>query len=126
HLHSLDLVVGFNNKRFDNQVLAGYGGHDLAARPTVDILEHVKHRLGYRLSLNNLAENTLGIKKSADGLMALKWYREGRIDKIIDYCRQDVEVTRNLFLFGLEHCYLLFQNKAGSQVRCPVDFQSAL
>ncbi len=122
HLRSLDLVVGFNNKRFDNQVLAGYGGHDLAGLPTIDILEKVKERLGYRISLNSLAEHTLGIKKSADGLMALKWYKEGRIDKIIDYCRQDVEVTHELFRFGLEHGYLLFQNKAGSLVRCIVDF----
>jgi DEAD/DEAH box helicase domain-containing protein len=123
HLHTLDLVVGFNNKRFDNQVLSGYGAHGLATLPTVDILEKVKERLGYRLSLNNLAEHTLGVKKSADGLMALKWYREGRIDKIIAYCRQDVEVTRNLFIFGLENGYLLFKNKAGSLVRCPVDFR---
>lgn len=122
HLGTLDLVVGFNNKRFDNQVLTGYGAHDLAALPTLDILEKVKQQLGYRLSLNSLAEHTLGVKKSADGLMALKWYREGRIDKIIAYCRQDVEVTRNLFLFGLENGYLLFKNKAGSIVRCPVDF----
>ncbi len=122
HLRGLELVVGFNNKRFDNQVLAGYGGHDLAGLPTIDILEKVRERLGYRLSLNSLAEHTLGVKKSADGLMALKWYREGRIDKIIDYCRQDVEVTRELFCFGLEKGYLLFKNKAGSLVRCPVDF----
>ncbi len=122
HLGSFELLVGFNNKRFDNQVLSGYGVHDLAVLPTVDILEKVKERLGYRLSLDNLAENTLGIKKSADGLMALKWYREGRIDKIISYCRQDVEMTRSLFLFGLEHGHLLFKNKAGSVVRCPVDF----
>ncbi len=122
HLHTLELVVGFNNKRFDNQVLAGYGAHDLASLPTLDILEQVKQRLGYRLSLNTLAEHTLGVKKSADGLMALKWYQEGRIDKIITYCRQDVEVTRSLYLFGLDKGYLLFKNKAGSIVRCPVDF----
>ena len=54
--------------------------------------------------------------------MALKWYQEGRIDKIISYCRQDVEMTRSLFHFGMEHGYLLFKNKAGSVVRCPVDF----
>ena len=56
--------------------------------------------------------------------MALKWYREGRIDKIIDYCRRDVEVTKDLFLFGLENGYLLFTNKAGKLVRCPVDFRT--
>lgn len=122
HLRTFDLVVGFNNKRFDNQVLSGYGCNDLASLPTVDILEQVQRRLGYRISLNSLAEHTLGVKKSADGLMALKWYKEGRIDKIIDYCRQDVQVTRDLFLFGLKNGYLLFKNKAGSTVRCPVDF----
>ncbi len=126
YLQSLDLVVGFNNKRFDNQVLAGYGPHGLADHPTLDILEQVKNQLGYRLSLDNLAENTLGVQKSADGLMALKWYREGRIDKIIAYCRQDVELTKGLLLFGLEHGYLLFKNKAGSRVRCPVKFAGAI
>jgi hypothetical protein len=29
-------------------------------------------------------------------------------------------MTRNLFLFGLKHGHLLFKNKAGSVVRCPV------
>jgi DEAD/DEAH box helicase domain-containing protein len=54
--------------------------------------------------------------------MALKWYQEGRIDKIISYYLQDVGMTRNLFFFGLEHGHLLFKNKAGSVVRCQVDF----
>jgi DEAD/DEAH box helicase domain-containing protein len=121
-LRKLKLVVGFNNKRFDNQVLSAYCGHDLHDLPTLDILEEVQKQLGYRLSLDHLAEQTLGIKKSANGLMALKWYREGQFDKIIDYCRQDVEITRDLYLFGLRNGYLLFQNKAGIKVRCPVRF----
>ncbi len=119
HLKKLDLVVGFNNKRFDNRVLSAYTDFDLASLPTFDILEEVKNRLGYRLSLDRLAEKTLHIKKSGDGLQALKWYKEGRIDKIISYCRKDVEITRDLLLFGLENGYLLFQNKAGQIVRCP-------
>ncbi|MBU0485917.1 MAG: DEAD/DEAH box helicase [Proteobacteria bacterium] len=122
HLQKLDLIVGFNNKRFDNKVLSAYTDFNLAGLPTLDLLEEVKNRLGYRLSLDRLAEHTLGVKKSADGLMALKWYKEGRIDKIIDYCRQDVKVTRDLYLFGVENRFLIFKNKAGSLVRCPVDF----
>lgn len=121
-LKELDLVVGFNNKRFDNQVLSAYTAYDLASLPTLDILEEIKKRLGYRLSLDGLAESTLGVKKSADGLMALKWYKEGRIDKIIEYCRKDVAITRDLLVFGAENGYLLFKNKAGSAVRCPVSF----
>ncbi|MFH1215872.1 MAG: DEAD/DEAH box helicase [Pseudomonadota bacterium] len=126
HLRRLDLVVGFNNKRFDNQVLSAYTDFDLSKLPTLDILEEVKNRLGYRLSLERLAEKTLNIQKSGSGLLALQWYKEGRIDKIIDYCRKDVEITRDLLLFGVENGYLLFQNKAGHTVRCPLEFGTAI
>ncbi|MFC1523165.1 DEAD/DEAH box helicase [Thermodesulfobacteriota bacterium] len=122
HLMKLDLVIGFNNKRFDNLVLSAYTPYDLHALPTLDILEKIKDRLGYRLSLDHLAEQTLNVKKSANGLMALKWYREGKIEKIIEYCRKDVEITRDLYLYGLKNRHLLFRNKAGTIVRCPVTF----
>ena len=125
-LQSFELVVGFNNKRFDNKVLSAYSVFNLASLPTLDIMEVITNRLGYRLSLDRLAEHTLGVKKSANGLLALQWFKEGRIDEIVSYCRQDVRITRDLFLFGLENRYLLFQNKAGSVVRLPVDFSSYL
>jgi DEAD/DEAH box helicase domain-containing protein len=123
-LKTFDLVVGFNNKRFDNKVLSAYSLFNLASLPTLDIMEQIKNRLGYRLSLDRLAEHTLGVKKSADGLQALQWFKEGRIDEIISYCRQDVKITRDIFLFGLENRYLLFKNKTGSIVRLPVDFST--
>ena len=123
-LQTFDLVVGFNNKRFDNRVLSAYSVFNLAALPTLDIMEKISDRLGYRLSLDRLAEHTLGVKKTADGLQALKWYKEGRMEEIINYCRQDVKITRDIFLFGLENRYLLFKNKAGSIVRLPVDFST--
>jgi DEAD/DEAH box helicase domain-containing protein len=126
HLRQLELVIGFNNKRFDNKVLSAYTNFVLSQLPTLDILEVVHKRLGYRLSLDRLAEHTVGAKKSADGLQALKWYKEGRLDLIIKYCRQDVKMTRDLFLFGLKNKYLLFKNKSGRVVRCPVDFSSFL
>ena len=123
-LQSFDLVVGFNNKRFDNKVLSAYSVFNLASLPTLDIMEKITNRLGYRLSLDRLAEHTLGVKKSAYGLQALQWYKEGKMEEIINYCRQDVKITRDIFLFGLENRYLLFKNKAGSVVRLPVDFST--
>ncbi|MEN8139729.1 MAG: DEAD/DEAH box helicase [Thermodesulfobacteriota bacterium] len=119
-LASQELIVGFNNKRFDNRVLEGYGRHNLHLSPTIDLLEEVKKQLGYRLSLDRLATETLESEKSGDGLLALQWYKEGRIDKIINYCRHDVELTRDLFLFAREKRYLLFRNKGGQVVRCPL------
>ncbi|MBM9535726.1 DEAD/DEAH box helicase [Desulfobulbus alkaliphilus] len=121
-LFALDLVVGFNNKRFDNKVLSTYTDRDLAALPAFDILEAITNQLGYRLSLDRLAEHTLQKRKEGDGLLALRWFREGRLDKLTEYCRTDVAFTRDLLLFGLRQGYLLFRNKAGQTVRLPVDF----
>ncbi len=126
HLKELDLVVGFNNKRFDNKVLSAYTMFNLHSLPTLDILDVIHQRLGYRLSLDRLAEHTLGVKKSADGLLALQWFKEGRLEEIRQYCRDDVRITRDLFLFGLQNHHLLFQNKTGNVVRLPIDFSIEL
>ncbi|MGB5230864.1 MAG: DEAD/DEAH box helicase [Desulfoprunum sp.] len=126
HLSALDLVVGFNSRRFDYCVLGGYSRQDFSRLPTLDLLEEVTNHLGYRLSLDRLAEHTLGEKKSADGLQALKWYQEGRIDLIARYCRKDVEITRDLLHFALEKGYLLFQNKAAKTVRLPLALEKII
>jgi DEAD/DEAH box helicase domain-containing protein len=119
-LATLDLIVGFNINRFDYKVLAGASPFDHRKLPTLDILERVHERLGYRLSLDGLAKATLGAQKSASGLDALEWWKQGRLDDIIAYCTQDVAVTRDLYLFGRENGFLLFSNKAGKTVRLPV------
>ncbi len=121
-LTRLNLVVGFNINRFDYKVLAGASPFDHRSLPTLDILEKVHARLGYRLSLDGLAKATLGTPKSATGLDALAWWKEGKMDEIIAYCRQDVAVTRDLYLFGRDNGYLLFSNKAGKTVRLPVEW----
>ena len=120
HLAGSELVVGFNNRRFDNLVLSAYTSIDLNRLPTLDLLEEVENALGYRISLNGLAEHTLGVKKTADGLQSLRWYKEGRIDLIRHYCRKDVEITRDLLFHALEHGYLLFANKKKVEVRLPL------
>ncbi|HEA66737.1 MAG TPA: DEAD/DEAH box helicase [Desulfobacterales bacterium] len=122
HLNKLDLVVGFNIKRFDYLVLGGCSEFDFQSLPTLDILEEVHNRLGFRISLDHLAKVTLGKKKSAGGLQALQWWKEGRIREIIDYCKLDVAITRDLLLYGKEKGYLLFNNKAGNTVRIPVNW----
>ena len=119
-LKGMDLVVGFNIRRFDYEVLAGVCGVDFHSIPTLDMLDEVHKRLGYRLSLDHLSSHTLGAEKSADGLTALAWWKEGRLDLIAAYCQKDVALTRDLYLYGRENNHLLFQNKAGTLVRLPV------
>jgi len=126
HLESFDLIVGFNNKRFDNRVLSAYSNVNFSLLPTLDLLEEVHGYLGYRLSLNRLAEQTLGTKKTADGLQALAWYKEGRIDLIQHYCKKDVEITRDILYYALEQGYLLFSNKAKQVVRLPLALDAVI
>lgn len=123
HLHQLDLVVGFNSKRFDYQVLSGYSRLDFNQLPALDLLEEVRKQLGFRLSLDHLAKETLRVSKSGSGLDALRWWREGRLDRIIDYCRMDVKITRDLYLFAKDNGYLIYRQKSGDRFRIPIQVQ---
>jgi DEAD/DEAH box helicase domain-containing protein len=122
-LQGLELVVGFNIKRFDYQVLQPYTRIRLKDLPTLDILEEVQAILGHRLSLNHLAEKTLGESKSGDGLLALELFAAGRWEELESYCRQDVALTRRIFEFGVEHGFLIYQHRQGALVRMPLDWR---
>ena len=125
-MEQLDVIIGFNIKGFDYRVLSAYSDMNFWTLPTFDILEEVKRRLGYRLSLDALAKATLGAKKNGNGFLALRWWKKGQIRKIIDYCKKDVALTKDLFVFGIEKNYLLFKNKSGNLVRLPTSWQSIL
>ena len=124
-LQTADLVVGFNVKKFDYGVLQPYADFDLDEITTFDMLIDVNTKLGHRLSLNHLAENTLNAAKSADGLVSLQWYKEGKIDKIIEYCKQDVAITRDLFLYGESHGYVKYSTRSGVAKDLKVDWERA-
>jgi len=122
-LKGADLVVGFNSRRFDYAVLSGYTGEDYGRTlPTLDLLETLHGVLGFRVGLNHLAQETLGRGKSADGLQSLEWVKQGRFDLIEDYCRQDVEVLRDVYLFGRREGYVLIRSRGADRVRVPVDW----
>ena len=125
-LQRLELIVGFNIKRFDYLVLKGYSDFDFSTLNTLDILETVHNHLGFRLSLAHLAQATLGTTKLADGLQALQWWKEGRINEIVDYCKMDVKLTRDLFIFGKQNGYLIFINRDQKMVRIPVRWPTGL
>lgn len=118
-LHALDLVVGFNIKDFDFQVLQAYTPKPLQHLPAFDMLEALREQLGFRLSLDHLGEKTLGRRKTADGIQAVQWFRENRWDLLIGYCRDDVLLTRDLFFHALEKGYLVYEDRSGKRLRVP-------
>jgi DEAD/DEAH box helicase domain-containing protein len=110
-LFSATTVIGFNILHFDYRVLTPYTPKDLTQLKTIDMLTHIHQRLGFRVSLSSLAQATLGTDKSADGLTAVRWYREGKIDELIAYCRDDVAITRRLYDYGTHRGYVLYLDR---------------
>lgn len=118
------LIVGFNSLRFDYKVLEPFNlaSVRLGKLPGLDVLQKVHEKLHYRVSLDNLCRATLDTPKSSDGIQALRWWKEGKIDEIAAYCQKDVELTRDLYLYGLREKHLFYTNKAGSRVKVDIDF----
>jgi len=110
-LQGADLVVGYNVIRFDYKVLRAYTDAPLSKLPTVDMLQDLYRTLGWRLKLDNVATATLKESKSADGLQAVRWFRQGQLDKVIAYCRRDVEVTWKVYQFGRHNGYVLYRDR---------------
>jgi len=124
-LISADVVIGFNIKAFDYVVLSPYvkEGVSLWKIESVDMMEHILKALGFRVSLDSLAGATLGEKKTADGLQSVQWFREGNMDKIIEYCKKDVEVTKKLYEYGAEHKFVSFTDRQGKRKTARVDWK---
>jgi DEAD/DEAH box helicase domain-containing protein len=115
-LSKADLVVGYNNRRFDYEVLMGYTILDLPHHlPTLDLLEVVEKAAGHRLSLDAVAQATLGVGKTGDGLDAIRWWREGKILEIAEYCCFDVKVTKMVHEFAQAHGELHFLDRFGQR-----------
>ena len=126
HLKEGDLIVGFNIIGFDYKVLGAYTQQDLKALPTFDILADIHERLGFRLGLDHLATETLGRGKTAHGLQAVEWFRQGEMEKLTEYCRHDVAATRDLFQYGLEKGHLVYRKKeVDVRLRLRVDWNLA-
>jgi DEAD/DEAH box helicase domain-containing protein len=121
-LRSAELIVGFNLLGFDYEVLKGYRDEPLETLPTLDIMVELQKTLGFRPKLDSVVHATLGAGKSADGLQALAWWKEGRLDLIEKYCTEDVRLTRDLYLFGKRNRHVLVSRYSGSPIKVQVDW----
>jgi len=121
-LQRADLVVGFNNLRFDYEVLHGYTALDLRQLPTLDMLVNLQERLQHRLSLDAIATATFGVEKTAEGLQAIEWFKQGKLLEIAEYCCYDVKLTRLVHEYGVQNRQLHYQNRFGKKLTVPVSW----
>jgi len=116
-----DLVVGFNCINFDYEVLMGYTILDLPSQlPTLDLMVDLEKSLGHRLKLDAIATATLGVGKTGDGLDAIRWWREGKVLEIAEYCCFDVKVTRLVHEYGRDQGRLFFYDRNNQKRRVDV------
>lgn len=123
-LKSAVKVVGFNVQQFDYRVLQPYAPQiRFASIPTIDMLVDIQKVLGFRVSLDNVAGASLSAAKSADGIQSVTWFRNGELDKVADYCKADVDITRRVFEFGREHGFVYYKSKLGSKLKAVVNWK---
>ena len=121
-LQRADLVVGFNNLRFDYEVLHGYTALDLRQLPTLDMMVELHNRLQHRLSLDAIATATFGLEKTAEGMQAIQWFKEGKLLEIAEYCCYDVKLTKLVHEFGAQNRQLHYHNRFGKKLTVPVSW----
>lgn len=116
------LIVGYNIRGFDLPVLVPYG-LDTKGLDVFDIMYDLEALTRQRyLKLEAVARGTLNAGKSADGLLAVEWWKTGQVDKIIEYCLQDVKVTRDVFQFGRQNGFVKIQRSEENITQVPVQW----
>lgn len=121
-----DLVVGYNILHFDYDVLMAHTPHDLHYNTrSLDMLAEIEKATGGRPGLDAMAKTNLGIGKTAEGLDAIRWYREGRFGEIARYCCHDVKTTRLLHEHGAREGQLIVPDRNGNTQHIDVDWKLA-
>ncbi len=108
-LERADMLIGFYSESFDLPLLNKYYPGDLSKIKHLDLLKEIRKQNGRGASLNKFAVGTLNIQKSGDGLEAVKWWREGKIDLIRKYCLDDVKITKEIYDYAIANKKVIFK-----------------
>jgi len=122
-LASRERIVSYNGLHFDNRVLSYYTDINMWDLPNTDMMLDINDALGRErsLPLDNVAKATLGGKgKTADPLQVFEWYRKGQLDKIKNYCIGDVDITKEVFMYGRTHGEIFFTNRNDKRMSTPI------
>ncbi|MBL9160870.1 MAG: helicase [Verrucomicrobiales bacterium] len=123
-LCAADLVIGFNHLYFDYEVLMGYTVLDLREHThNLDLMVDLEKVLQHRPKLDAVASETLGESKTAVGTDAIKWWQEGKIMAIAEYCCFDVKVTKLVHEYGARQGLVKYRNRFNQSLEVAVDWR---
>jgi len=108
YLKKADLIVGFNVRDFDMEVLAPYLLTPVKNFPILDLLVEFEKVRGHRISLQSIAQATLKTSKSGSGWDAIQLYKDGKMAELKKYCIDDVRITKDVYQYGLKHGKISF------------------
>jgi len=120
-----DRIVGFNSINFDVSALKPYSPGYFSKLPHFDLMAEVKKVIGRRISLDALAKSTLGKYKIDVGENAILYFErkdEKSLEKLKKYCEEDVNLTKQLYDYGLKNKELKFMDKWNTLRKVKVDF----
>jgi len=123
-LMKADLCIGYNHVSFDYEVLQGYTFLDLKSQIfSLDLMVEIEKIVGHKPKLEDVAAASLGTGKSADGLDAIRWWKEGKILEIAEYCCFDVKVTKCVHEYGVHNGFVKYKDRFGNTKNVPVDWK---
>lgn len=123
-LRGADRVIGFNILQFDYEVLRPYAPRfNFGSLRTFDLLLDLRRALSFRVPLDSLARACLGASKSAGGIESVRWFRLGEVDKVAEYCKSDVDLTRHVYEFGRDNGFVYYYSRLGSKLKVGVNWR---
>ncbi len=126
YLKKADLIIGFNIRDFDMEVLQPYFMTSVKNFPVLDILVEFEKVRGHRISLQSVAQATLKSSKSGSGWDALQLFKDGKMEELKKYCTDDVRITKDVYEYGLKHGKILFVSNRDYQTHeVPIDWSNA-
>lgn len=103
-------VIGFNSTSFDDNLMFANG---INIRTTFDLLEQVRISAygspawqdcprGCTYKLDALAQANLDYRKTGSGELAPVLWQQGKYQEVIEYCKNDVRILRDLYYLFLQ------------------------
>lgn len=109
-LQAADLIIGYNIKDFDFEVIQPYLNFNIFEIPHYDLIREIAAVLGHRVSLEMVAQASLGVGKSGHGRQAVLYWRNGRLDLLKKYCLDDVRITKQVYDYALVNQKILYRD----------------